>query len=208
MSSAERPQDDVFLPGGRIRPGRLAPAAAAALDSAIRLARETRWDSVRSPHIFMGLLAVPDPGVRVWGDRIGADRQASDGIGVYLARANPVEDQASDEQSAFRIEGRHFAIDVIAAFCARNQSEVAAKDRFLAEKVEQLLFVGVLNGFRAGHVLACNVGEKAVKRKKLQKSCAAEMSRLPGDMLAAATVLAPALRLIMRCSTLAQVVDF
>jgi len=73
MSSAERPQDDVFLPGGRIRPGRLAPAAAAALDSAIRLARETRWDCVRSPHIFMGLLANPDPVVSVWGQRLGAD---------------------------------------------------------------------------------------------------------------------------------------
>ena len=73
MSSAERPEDDVFLPGGRIRPGSLAPAAAEALDSAIRLARETRWDCVRSPHIFMGLLANPDPVVCVWGHRLGAD---------------------------------------------------------------------------------------------------------------------------------------
>src|SRR5436309_12760719 len=73
MSSVERPQDDVFLPGGRIRPGSLAPAAADALHSAIRLARETRWDCVRSPHIFMGLLANPDPVVCVWGQRLGAD---------------------------------------------------------------------------------------------------------------------------------------
>ena len=73
MSSVERPQDDVFLPGGRIRPGSLAPAAADALHSAIRLARETRWDCVRSPHIFMGLLANPDPVVCVWGERLGAD---------------------------------------------------------------------------------------------------------------------------------------
>jgi ATP-dependent Clp protease ATP-binding subunit ClpA len=43
------------------------------LSEALKLARETRWDSVRSPHIFMGLLAVPDPAVRTWGDRLGAD---------------------------------------------------------------------------------------------------------------------------------------
>src|SRR5204863_9535251 len=73
MARDERTEDDVFLPGGRIRPGRLAPATADALDSAIRLARETRWDCVRSPHIFMGLLANPDPVVSVWGQRLGAD---------------------------------------------------------------------------------------------------------------------------------------
>lgn len=43
------------------------------LREALKLARETRWDSVRSPHVFMGLLAVPDPGVRIWGERLGAD---------------------------------------------------------------------------------------------------------------------------------------
>ena len=37
------------------------------------MARETQWDSVRSPHLFMGLLAVPDAGVRRWGRQLGAD---------------------------------------------------------------------------------------------------------------------------------------
>ena len=40
---------------------------------ALRLARETRWDSVRSPHVFMGLLSQPDHCVRDWGDRLKAD---------------------------------------------------------------------------------------------------------------------------------------
>ena len=44
-----------------------------ALHESLRLARETRWDSVRSPHVFMGLLAAPDAGVRNWGERLGAD---------------------------------------------------------------------------------------------------------------------------------------
>src|SRR5580704_6674143 len=73
MSSPERPTDDIFLPGGKIRPGALTPAAAQALEEAIRLTRETRWDCVRSPHIFMGLLADPDPVVVSWGQRLGAD---------------------------------------------------------------------------------------------------------------------------------------
>jgi ATP-dependent Clp protease ATP-binding subunit ClpA len=73
MAIPDHPLDDVFLPGGKIRPGSLTLAAAGALDEAIRLARETRWDCVRSPHIFMGLLANPDPVVRAWGNRLGAD---------------------------------------------------------------------------------------------------------------------------------------
>jgi ATP-dependent Clp protease ATP-binding subunit ClpA len=44
-----------------------------ALRESIRLARETRWDSVRSPHVFMGLLSHPDAPVRLWGERLQAD---------------------------------------------------------------------------------------------------------------------------------------
>jgi ATP-dependent Clp protease ATP-binding subunit ClpA len=73
MSIPDYPVDDVFLPGGKVRPGMLTPAAAKALEEAIRLARETRWDCVRSPHIFMGLLADPDPVVCDWGERLKAD---------------------------------------------------------------------------------------------------------------------------------------
>jgi ATP-dependent Clp protease ATP-binding subunit ClpA len=51
----------------------LSPQAAAALGEATRLARETRWDSLRSPHVFMGLLAHPDGCVRDWGARLRAD---------------------------------------------------------------------------------------------------------------------------------------
>ena len=73
MSFSEPCEDAIFLPGGKIRPDMLTPPAAKALEEAIRLARETRWDCVRSPHIFMGLLADPDPVVRDWGQRLGDD---------------------------------------------------------------------------------------------------------------------------------------
>lgn len=65
--------DDIFQPGGRLRPDVLQDCAARALAESLRYAKTTRWDSVRSPHLFMGLLAVDDPVVRDWGERLGAD---------------------------------------------------------------------------------------------------------------------------------------
>jgi ATP-dependent Clp protease ATP-binding subunit ClpA len=64
---------DIFAAGGPLRFDLLDESAAVALREALRLAKETRWDSLRSPHIFMGLLAAQDPGVRAWGERLGAD---------------------------------------------------------------------------------------------------------------------------------------
>ena len=73
MASPEPAREDIFQPGGHLLTSCVTEPTAKVLREAIRLARETRWDSVRSPHIFMGLLAVPDPGVKLWGDRLGAD---------------------------------------------------------------------------------------------------------------------------------------
>jgi ATP-dependent Clp protease ATP-binding subunit ClpA len=65
--------EDIFWPGGRLRLDVLDDSAAQALAESMRLARETHWDSLRSPHVFMGLLSVPDSSVRNWGQRLGAD---------------------------------------------------------------------------------------------------------------------------------------
>jgi ATP-dependent Clp protease ATP-binding subunit ClpA len=73
MAMPDGPADDIFQPGGRLRLELLTEPAVVALREALRLARETRWDSLRSPHVFMGLLADPDPSVRNWGDRLRAD---------------------------------------------------------------------------------------------------------------------------------------
>jgi ATP-dependent Clp protease ATP-binding subunit ClpA len=73
MATPDDSVDDIFSPCGRLRVDLLTETSMSALCESIRLARETRWDSVRSPHVFMGLLAVPDAGVRNWGDRLGAD---------------------------------------------------------------------------------------------------------------------------------------
>ena len=73
MATPDGSADDIFLPGGRLRLDCLTDEAVRALRESLRLARETRWDSVRSPHVFMGLLAASDPGVCDWGKRLGAD---------------------------------------------------------------------------------------------------------------------------------------
>jgi len=73
MAQPDSPSDDVFLPGGHLRHELLNDDAAVALQASLRCARETHWDSVRSPHLFMGLLAAPDAGLRNWGERLGAD---------------------------------------------------------------------------------------------------------------------------------------
>jgi ATP-dependent Clp protease ATP-binding subunit ClpA len=73
MASADSTRPDIFLPGGQPRRECLTETATQVLCEAVRLARETNWESVRSPHLFMGLLSVPDAGVQLWGDRLGAD---------------------------------------------------------------------------------------------------------------------------------------
>jgi ATP-dependent Clp protease ATP-binding subunit ClpA len=73
MATPDESVEDIFLPGGRLRLDLMTSSAVDALRESIRLARETRWDSVRSPHVFMGLLAKPDHSVRLWGQRLRAD---------------------------------------------------------------------------------------------------------------------------------------
>ena len=48
--------DDVFLANGRVRPDVVDEATALALRDSLSHARGTNWDSVRTPHLFMGLL--------------------------------------------------------------------------------------------------------------------------------------------------------
>jgi ATP-dependent Clp protease ATP-binding subunit ClpA len=102
MDSAK---EDVFLPGGSIRPDLLNDTATQALREAIRLARETHWDSVRSPHIFMGLLAVPDVGVANWGERLGAD------LKKLLGQFQELFHQEEGDSDALLVLNREFLSD-------------------------------------------------------------------------------------------------
>src|SRR5437899_12587131 len=73
MATPHGHMEDIFQPGGKLRLDVVHDTTADALREAIRYARSTCWDSVRSPHLFMGLLAAPDDGIHCWGDRLGAD---------------------------------------------------------------------------------------------------------------------------------------
>src|SRR5215213_4233054 len=105
MASPDPPADDIFQPGGRLRQELLSDQAEKALGASIRLARETRWDSVRSPHIFMGLLAAPDPSVRNWGERLGAD------LSKLLGQFQELFFQPEGEAEAFLALNREFLSD-------------------------------------------------------------------------------------------------
>jgi ATP-dependent Clp protease ATP-binding subunit ClpA len=72
---SEYTDEDIFLPNGQLRPDAVDEFTAHALDEALAFTRATNWDSVRTPHLFMGMLAVPDVGVETWSARLGANRE-------------------------------------------------------------------------------------------------------------------------------------
>lgn len=105
MACPEPSREDVFIPGGQLRPDCLTDASAKVLREAVRLAGETRWDSVRSPHVFMGLLAVPDICVRTWGDRLGAD------LSRLLGQFQELFQQDEGDGEALLVLNREFLSD-------------------------------------------------------------------------------------------------
>jgi len=105
MATPDESLDDIFLPGGRLRAELLTDGATAAMREALRLARETRWDSVRSPHVFMGLLAVPDPSVINWGERLQAD------LSKLLSQFQELFHQDEGDDEALLIMNREFLSD-------------------------------------------------------------------------------------------------
>ena len=105
MAAAEPAREDIFLPGGQICTDCITEPAIKVLRESLKLARETRWDSVRSPHIFMGLLACPDPGIRTWGDRLGAD------LNRLLSQFQELFHQEEGECEALLVLNREFLSD-------------------------------------------------------------------------------------------------
>src|SRR5262245_14198745 len=106
MATPDPSRADIFQPSGQLQPECVGAPAAKVLKESLRLARETRWDSVRSPHIFMGLLAEPDTAVSAWGDRLGA-RDLSQLLGQFQELFHQ-EEGASD---ALLVLNREFLSD-------------------------------------------------------------------------------------------------
>jgi ATP-dependent Clp protease ATP-binding subunit ClpA len=105
MDNPDESLDDIFLPGGRLRLDVLTDPAVEVLNEAVRLARDTRWDSVRSPHVFMGLLSVPDPSVADWGERLQAD------LNKLLGQFQELFHQEEGDEENFLALNREFLSD-------------------------------------------------------------------------------------------------
>jgi ATP-dependent Clp protease ATP-binding subunit ClpA len=105
MATPDDCVDDIFQPGGRLRHDLFTETALTALQEALRLTRETRWDTVRSPHVFMGLLAVPDPSVCNWGERLQAD------LPRLLSQFQELFHQEEGDEEALLVLNREFLSD-------------------------------------------------------------------------------------------------
>jgi len=123
MATPDGSVSDVFVPGGRLRLDILNEAAIKALRESLRLARETRWDSVRSPHIFMGLLAEPDSGVRNWGERLGAD------LPKLLGQFQELFHQEEGEAEALLVLNREFFSDNVIRLLRESYSRAGDNRR-------------------------------------------------------------------------------
>ena len=66
-------EHDIFLLNGRVRPDIIDEPTEHVLRESLAQARATNWESVRTPHLFMGLLATPESRVFDWAKRLGAD---------------------------------------------------------------------------------------------------------------------------------------
>jgi ATP-dependent Clp protease ATP-binding subunit ClpA len=112
--------DSLFLTDGSLRPELLGEGVPAALQAAVRQAGETNWDSVRTPHLFMGLLAVPDAGVCNWGKHLGAD------LPKLLSQFQELFSQEGTSQPPISGFRRPFlseqVVQLLAAACARATS--------------------------------------------------------------------------------------
>ncbi len=66
MSSPDKNQDLLFAPNGWLIDDQFEPIAFRSVVRAIDWATETGWESLRTPHVLMGLLAVNDRFMEKW----------------------------------------------------------------------------------------------------------------------------------------------
>jgi|SRR6516225_3393548 ATP-dependent Clp protease ATP-binding subunit ClpA len=120
MATPEEFVGDIFSPGGRFRLELLDDAASEVLQESIHLAEQTNWDRLRCPHIFMGLLAVPDDGVRHWAKRLGAD------LPELLEQFQELFNQEKASDTAPIVLHREFLSDN--AICLLREAHIRALD--------------------------------------------------------------------------------
>src|SRR5262245_36897254 len=72
MPTDHTPKDDLFAPNGWLRRDVADDTAYKALERSVAWAANMGWESLRTPHIFMGLLAVADGRVCDCGGMVGS----------------------------------------------------------------------------------------------------------------------------------------
>ncbi len=133
MAKPDESVDDIFQPGGRLRVDLMNASAMEAVKEGIRLASETRWDSVRSPHVFMGLLAKPDAGVRLWGQRLQAD------LPRLLSQFQELFHQDEGEDEPFLTLNREFLSDNVIRLFREARQRACEHDRKLVTPMDLLI---------------------------------------------------------------------
>jgi len=73
MNFSDSVETDIFAPNGYLKSEGLDAVALKAIQRAVCWAADTRWESVRTPHLFMGVLSVGDKHVVEWCRMIGSD---------------------------------------------------------------------------------------------------------------------------------------
>jgi ATP-dependent Clp protease ATP-binding subunit ClpA len=123
MGPPDDSADDIFQADGNLRPDLLTDAALEAMRESLTQARETRWDSVRSPHVFMGLLSAPDAGVRNWGERLEED------LITLLGQFQELFRQEEGESEPVLVLHREFLSDNVIRLLRDAQERAAYHDR-------------------------------------------------------------------------------
>lgn len=171
MATPDDSVDDVFLPGGRIRLEVLNEFAVQALREALRMARETRWDCVRSPHIFMGLLAVPDASVRNWGERLQAD------LSKVLGQFQELFYQDDGDADPFLALNREFLSDNVIRLLREAQNRAADNRRSRVTPMDLLISL-----LTASNSIVAECFERiGVTAAKLTELAVIAEHRVPGD---------------------------
>ncbi len=135
MATPDDSCEDIFLPGGRLRQEGLSGPALMALRESLRLARETNWDSVRSPHLFMGLLAAPDPRVQDWGERLRAD------LPRLLGQFQELFHQENGEDDSLLLLNREFLSDNVIRVLRDARQRAAEHGRTLITPMDLLITI-------------------------------------------------------------------
>ena len=149
METPEQSADDIFHPGGRLRLEMFHPAAVAVLRETLGYARATNWDSVRTPHLFMGLLAAPDASVANWGRRLCTD------LPLLLEQFRELFQQDDGDPEAVLFLNREFLSDNVIRLLREAAQRAEAQGRRLVKPIDLLISL-----FTAPHSIVAECFER------------------------------------------------